>query len=179
MFKRIIISALLLSSLCSLGQEKSKSELEELKRNELVSNAKKRGYTPVSDLESLFNQSEIEKLQEVLVAFKKETGVEIAVFTLGSEFTPKENFEKFTLDLANFLPMNAEKKMSINISKEFRRIRIHNSDALMKLISDEETKSKADSFFITSYKEGKYFEGTFFGVKAMMDLIRSKIQIPK
>lgn len=179
MFKKIIAFAILFSSLHSFSQGNDSVNAFKLKREGELSKVLKKGFKPLNDLENLFNQTEAEKLQELLIDFKKDTGIEISIFTIGSEFTNKESFEKFTLGLTNFSTSAVDRKMNINISKEFRRIRIHNSDELIKLISDEEIKSKVDSFFVTSFKEGKYFEGTFFGVKSLIELIQSKIQKSK
>ena len=179
MFKKIIVLVVLFSSMCSFSQGNDTVNSFKLQREEQLRKAVQKGFKPVNDFENLFNSTEADKLAELLVDFKKQTGIEISIFTFGSEFTNKENFEKFTLGLANFLPSSAERKMTINISKEFRRIRIQNSEELIKLISDEETKEKVNSFFVTSFKEGKYFEGTFFGVKSFMELINSKLQKSK
>ncbi|MDR6967455.1 putative membrane protein YgcG [Flavobacterium arsenatis] len=179
MFKKIIVLVVLLSSICSFSQGNDTVNSFKLQREEQLRKAVQKGFKPLNDFENLFNQTEADKLVEMLIDFKKQTGIEISIFTINSEFTTKENFEKFTLGIANFLPSSSERKMTINISKEFRRIRIQNSEELIKLISDEETKEKVNSFFVSSYKEGKYFEGTFFGVKSFMELLNSKIQTPK
>lgn len=179
MLKKIIVLVVLFLSVCSFSQGNDSVNASKLQREAELSKVLKKGFKPVNDLENLFNQTEAEKLQELLIDFKKQTGIEISIFTIGSGFTNKENFEKFTLGLTNFSASNIARKMNINISKEFRRIRIHNSEELIKLISDEETKSKVDSFFVSSFKEGKYFEGTFFGVKSLIELINSKLQKPR
>lgn len=179
MFKKIIVFILLLSSIYSFSQGNDTVNSFQLQREAQLKKAVQKGFKPINDFENLFNEVEIEKLLEMLINFKKETGIEISIFTISSEFTNKENFEKFTLGLANFTATATEKKMTINISKEFRRIRIQNSEALIKLISDEETKEKVNSYFVSSYKEGKYFEGTFFGVKSLIELLNIKMQQPK
>lgn len=178
MFKKISVLIVLLISISSFCQANDTAISLDKRKEEIVSKAFKafsKTYKPVNDLENLFNETEAMKLTELLVAFKKETGVEIAIFTINNEIVTKENFEEFTLLLANNLSVESSRKMTINISKEFRRIRIQNSNELIKLISDEETKEKVNSFFVSSYKEGKYFEGTFFGVKSLMELIQSKL----
>lgn len=176
MFKKIIVLVVLFSSMVSFSQGNDSVKSSEFNRDEYVRKVMKKAFKPVNDLENLFNETEVMKLHELLTDFKKETGVEIAIFTLNSEFTTKEKFEEFTLSLANYIPLDSKRKMTINISKEFRRIRIQNSDELVKLITDEETKEKVNSFFVSSFKEGKYFEGTFFGVKSLMELIQTKLK---
>jgi len=179
MLKKIVAFIVLLSSTHSFSQGNDTVNSFKLQREAELEKMLKRGFKPLNDLENLFNVTEAEKLQELLVEFKKQTRIEISIFTIGSEFTSKENFEKFTLSLTNFNTSNTDLKMNINISKEFRRIRIHNSEELIKLISDEETKEKVNSYFLSSFKEGKYFEGTFFGVKSLIELINSRIQKTK
>lgn len=176
MFKKIIVCSILLFSIHSFSQRNDSVNAFKLQRETELSKVLKKGFKPLNDLESLFNSTEAEKLQEILMDFKKETGIEISIFTIGSGFTTKENFENFTLGLTNFSSSTSDRKMNVNISKEFRRIRIHNSTELIKLISDEEVKAKVDAFFVSSFKEGKYFEGTFFGVKSLMELIQSKLK---
>lgn len=176
MLKKIIVCSILLLSVEALCQENDSINAFKLKREAELSKVLKKGFKPLNDLENLFNQVEAEKLQEILIDFKKQTGIEISIFTIGSGFTSKEKFETFTLGLTNFNTSDSERKMNINISKEFRRIRIHSSDALIKIISDEEVKAKVDSFFVSSFKEGKYFEGTFFGAKSLMELIQSNLK---
>lgn len=176
MLKKIILFGILFASVQAFCQENDSVKLFKMKREAELSKVLRKGFKPLNDFENLFNQTEAEKLQEMLIDFKKQTGIEISIFTIDGTFTSKENFETFTLGLTNFSTTNSQKKMNINISKEFRRIRIHNSDALIQLISDEEIKAKVDSFFVSSYKEGKYFEGTFFGVKSLMELIQTKLK---
>lgn len=178
MLKKVIVFIVLFAFCNGFSQEKDTIKSLNPDKKEHLKKMIPKGFKPVNDFENLFNETEIAKLQELLINFKKETDIEISIFTLNSEFTTKENFEKFTLGLANFAYLKSEgntRRMIISISKEFRRIRIQNSDELIKLISDEETKSKVDTFFIPSFKEEKYFEGTFFGVKSLIDLLNSKI----
>ena len=55
-------------------------------------------------------------------------------------------------------------------------MRIQNGYGIEKMISDAETKEVIDKFFVPSFKNGEYYEGTLIGLSKLIELLNSKKQ---
>lgn len=133
----------------------------------------------VSDYENLFTKSEIFQLDSLITDFQSRTTIEIAVVSLDDLFTDKENFDDYTLTLANAWGIGQEEKNNgilVAISKKFRQMRIQNGKGIEKIFSDDETKQIIDQYFIPKFKNGHHFEGTKDGISALIKILQTKQQ---
>ncbi|WP_166668188.1 TPM domain-containing protein [Epilithonimonas xixisoli] len=131
----------------------------------------------VTDFEALFSQSETEELDSLIQDFEKRTTIQIAIVTLNEYYCDKEDFEAYTLLLANTWGIGQKGKdngVLIAISKQYRQMRIHNGNGIEKILSDEATKQIIDHHFIPKFKENNYFEGTKNGLLALMQTLENK-----
>jgi len=131
----------------------------------------------VTDLESLFNESQACQLDSLIQEFERRTTIPIAVVTLNENHCDKSVFEDYTLKLANNWSIGKkgeDKGVLIGISKQFRQMRIQNSNVIEKMISDEATKKLIDDHFIPKFKENNYFEATKAGLLALMQTLENK-----
>lgn len=137
---------------------------------------------PVSwtnDYEDLFTDIEQTKLDSIISKFEKETSVEISIVTIDTLKTSKEKFEDLTLHIAQTRKIGKVEKdngILIGISKGYRRIRIQNGNGIEKIITDEETKSIIENYFIPEFKKGEYYNGTLNGLCEIIKLLKSKIE---
>ena len=133
-----------------------------------------------NDYEGLFTDSEKQKLDSIISAFEKETTIQFCIVTLDTIYTSKEKFNDLALHIANTWGVGQKNKNNgviICISKGHRRIRICNGYGIEKILSDEETKEIMDKYFISSFKQGEYFQGTLNGLIAMIAMLRQKIKV--
>jgi uncharacterized protein len=131
----------------------------------------------VSDFENVFTKKEELSLTKKIKELNKETDVQIVLVTIDSTMTNKEEFDEYTLSLAQKWEVGEKVKNNgilIGISKSMRRIRIQNGLGIEKIISDAETKIIIDEYFIPSYKKEKYYDGTIKGLTELTKLIKSK-----
>ena len=136
----------------------------------------------INDFENLYTIEEEKILDSVISDFNKHTTIEIAIVTIDTMATPKSRFEELALYMANKWGVGAKEKNNgilIAISKVYRKMRIVNGWGIEKLISDQETKSIIDTFFIPYFKEERYFEGTLSGLQAIKNQLISNENILK
>ncbi|WCM42689.1 TPM domain-containing protein [Flavobacterium sp. CBA20B-1] len=134
-----------------------------------------KGY--ITDFEVLFNENQIKELDSLVHDFEKRTTIQIVVVTLDQSYCDKDDFEAYTLQLANTWGVGQKGKdngILIAISKEYRQMRIHNGKGIENILSDDETKQLIDESFIPKFKENNFFEGTKNGLKALMQTLETK-----
>lgn len=137
---------------------------------------------PVSwtnDYENLYTDIEQTKLDSIISKFEKETSIEISIVTIDTIKTSEEKFEDLTLHIAQTWKIGKAEKdngILIGISKGYRRIRIQNGNGIEKIITDEETKSIIENYFIPKFKKGEYYNGTLNGLCEIIKLLKSKME---
>ena len=133
----------------------------------------------VNDFEKVFDEEQKKTLENLISNFEKETSIEICIITVDTSMTSNKNFDDYVLEIGRQWGVGKREKNNgivIGFSKSYRKIRISNGYGIEKLISDSETKLVMDEYFIKNFKQNKYYEGTFQGTMAMMNLLRTKIK---
>jgi uncharacterized protein len=125
----------------------------------------------INDFENLYSDAEEAVLDSLVTDVEKKTTVQIAVVTLDTTLTTKEDFDAFTLKLANDWGVgknNNNRGVVIGISKGHRKLRIQNGFGIEAILTDEETKQIVDTAFIPGFREGNYYQGTVNGINALL-----------
>ncbi|MBZ0098154.1 MAG: TPM domain-containing protein [Taibaiella sp.] len=131
----------------------------------------------VNDFEDIFTEDQEENLEKLIKELNSAASIQIALVTLDSFYTSLDSFDQYTLDLANYWRVGEKVKdngILIAICNGYRRIRIHNGYGIEKIISDEETKTILDQYFIPDFKQGRYYEGTVAGLQGLTELLGTK-----
>ena len=128
-----------------------------------------------NDFENIFTSNQIIELDSIISRFEKETTNEIAIVTIESSSTTKEDFDNLINTILNNWGVG---KKSINngivigISTGLRKIRISNGYGIEAKLTDAETKKIIEENFLPEFKNGKYFEGTRNGLLKLMQKVR-------
>ncbi len=133
----------------------------------------------VSDFEKLYTKKEARALDSIISGFEKQTTIEIAIVTLDSFCTSKENLNALTQRIFNTWGIGKKDKNNgilISISEGHGIIRIDNGEGIRKMITDEETKGIIDKYFIPNFRNGDDYAGTVNGVTALMALLKTRIK---
>ena len=133
----------------------------------------------VNDFENLYTIKEQKLLDSLLVACETETTIQMAVVTIDTTMTTKNNLDDFTLKLANTWGIGHKNKNNgivIGISKGHRKMRIQNGHGTEQTLSDSETKQIVEDNFIAHFKKGEYFEGTREGIESLFAKLRTKLK---
>lgn len=131
----------------------------------------------VNDYEKIFTPSQAIWLDSVFNQFEKESSFEIALVTIDSAWTSKEQFDSFVNDLMECWGVGKKEKqngMLIGISTSLRRVRISNGIGTRKQLSDETTKAIIDNVMIPEFKNAAYFRGTEKAVAEIIKGLRGK-----
>lgn len=131
----------------------------------------------VNDFENIYNDKEEEVLDSLIMNFEKRTTIQIAVITFDTTMTAKDSLDILTLRFGNVWGVGQKGKdngVTIGISKGHRRMRIQNGYGIEKVLTDDETKQLIDKVFIPSFRDAKYFEGTFNGLLALMNILEQR-----
>lgn len=135
----------------------------------------------INDFEGIFSEKEVAVLDSIVSDCEAKTGMEIAVVSLNSSYTTKEEFDDYTLQLTNHWGVgkkDLDNGILIGISSELRKLRIQNGNGIEKILSDAETQMIVDSVFIPNFKENAYFKGTKEGILAIIEKLElDKTQI--
>lgn len=131
----------------------------------------------VTDFEQLFSAAQADSLQRIIASFAKQTGHEIAVVTLDSFCVTNELFVALSLHLANEWgvgKLGLDNGILIALSKGHRQVRVNVGNGLQTQLPDALTKQIIDKLIIPYYKKGAYFEGTLFGLRALIKHLSKK-----
>lgn len=133
----------------------------------------------VNDFAGVFDTTERARLETVLTAFEKQSGIEIVVATLSS--LEGRTVEDVAVDL--FAEWNIGKKGKDNgllflIAPSDRRVRVEVGYGLEGAINDALAGRILDAYAIPSFKAGGYNEGITLGTLALLKTIVEKEGIP-
>lgn len=131
-----------------------------------------------NDYEGLFSGNEKHKLDSIIAAFEKEIAIQLCIVTVDTIYTSAEKFDSLAMHIANTWSVGEKVNnngVTICISKGYRRIRICNGYGIEKILSHEETKIIIHKYFISKFKDGKYFQGTLDGLVALIETLRQKL----
>jgi uncharacterized protein len=137
---------------------------------------------PVSwtnDYENLYSDAEQTKLDSVITEFESETTFKIGIVTIDTLKTSKENFEKLSLHIAQTWGVGNKDKdngILITISKGYRKIRIEHGNGIEKIITEDDTKTIIDNYFIPAFRKEQYFNGTLNGLIEIIKLLKNKTE---
>ncbi len=132
----------------------------------------------VNDFEKIFNANEIQTLTSIIKDFEAKTGIQIAILTTDTSMVTSERFENFVVAVGNKWGVGKKDENNgivIGFSKGYRKIRISNGYGIEKLISDKETKGIIEDHFIPYFKQNEYYQGTFEGLKSLIELLKTKL----
>ncbi|POY39322.1 hypothetical protein C3K47_02150 [Solitalea longa] len=129
----------------------------------------------ISDFENILTEKEESTLDSLVSSFERQTKIEIAIVTLDSSMTSKENFFNYTLGMANYWGIGKKdlnNGILIGISSSLRIIRIQNGYGIEKILTDLETKKIISDYFIPDFKKGNIFNGIKIGTIELMKKLR-------
>ena len=135
--------------------------------------AKALGWT--NDFENIFTNKQIIELDSIISRFEKETTNEIAIVTIDSSSTTKEDFDNLISTILNKWSVGKKginNGIVIGISIGLKKIRISNGYGIEAKFTDIETKKIIDDIFLPEFRNGKYFEGTRNGLLTLMQKVR-------
>jgi uncharacterized protein len=136
----------------------------------------------VNDYENVFSENEERVLDSLIAAFEAATTIEIALVTLDSTATERDNFDDLTLQIAKQWGVGKKETdngVLIGVSIGHRKMRIQNGYGIEKILSDSETKEITDNYFIPDIKSGKLYSGTLKGLNQLMRILSTRANYKK
>ncbi|WP_162817803.1 TPM domain-containing protein [Niabella yanshanensis] len=133
----------------------------------------------VYDYENIFAPGEEKKLDSLARVFEKSNLIPIRITTVNDPGITTDNFDqrnKLLLDEWSGMHGKSDRCMSVSISRQLRRIRIDYGPFVLRLLSDDETKTIVENQFKPSFKQDQFYLGTWNGLNALMDTIRKNIK---
>lgn len=131
----------------------------------------------VNDFEFVFTKPQVDSLILKMSALRQSDSIVFCVVTLDSSLVKPDQFDEFTLKLANYWGVGDRDKdngIVIFFSKGYRRLRIQNGRGIEKIISDAQTDSVMQSVIFPKFKAGDYYSGVSQGIDALTELVRIK-----
>ena len=121
----------------------------------------------INDFGLIFSFKEKYILDSLITNLKNRSNVELTLVSLDSTMTTTENFNSYTLQLANVWGINKKekKKILIAISAPLQRVRINKGLAIQKELSGVHIREIMDVFMFPEFRKGNYFEGTRSGIE--------------
>jgi uncharacterized protein len=129
----------------------------------------------VSDYQKLFTAQQVLLLDSAIARFEQETGNEIAIVTLHPPQATKANFDSLVVALGDAWGVGKKDRNNgvvMGLDTVLKRIRISTGKGVMDMLPDAEVKKIIDETILPQYKQQRYFEGTWLGLRAMMDKLR-------
>ena len=135
------------------------------------------GFT--NDFEGLFTVEQRDQLDRKIIDFENKTTIQICIVTLDTSYVSEKQFNALALHIANKWGVGAKGKdngVTICICNGYRKMRICNGYGIEKILSDNETKSIVDNYFIKGFREGNNYKGTMDGLDALIAKLNEKIR---
>ncbi len=188
-YKRPFVTSVILFIALSLNAQKLESNLPdsltsnslELYRNVFWNNIPK-PLNWTNDYENIYTDEEQTQLNNLILAFEKETSIEIAIVTLDTIKTSAEKFNSLSLHIANTWKIGKAEKNNgilIAISAGYRKIKIHTGDGISDRMSEYDTKEILQNYFLPAFKNGEYYAGTMNGLNQIIKLLKTSPNINK
>lgn len=150
----------------------------------------------VSDYEQLFSPIELATLDSAIRAYNEQHHVEIAVVTLRETDVHEEDFDEYTLSLANNWGIGKQglnNGILIAISKSMRKVRVQNGKGITAFMSNAATKEILDNDMIPYLKQKNSYQAILsycqalsrvlpeyrFGLSATQQLTNSMLPLIK
>lgn len=181
-----LISFLFIFSIlsCSQGQKKYLSESTVLKIHEkkydslriVLKDSLAQGINNVNDYNHVFLSEEEKYLDSLISGFKKETGIQLIVFTFDSLMLSKDSVEEVT----KIIGIKNQINTTIGLSFPTRSMSIWNDSLINNTIfSEYEAKYMIDKKFIPFFKTREYFKGTVEGLQAIIKRMTNNLKLKK
>ncbi|MEO6836776.1 MAG: TPM domain-containing protein [Ginsengibacter sp.] len=132
----------------------------------------------VNDYDNLFSSDEIYQLDSLLYNCYYKDSIQIILITFDTSQMGPGEITTATKSFGKLWKVggNSRKDIIVGISKFYRKIRIENSVAVQKILSDEETKQIIDNGFIPQFKNDQYFEGTRSGLQLLIRTLEENLK---
>lgn len=130
-----------------------------------------------SDFEGVLTPQEIYLLDSFIMAIEKKTSIEIGIISIDSAMINEDNFEKYTLMIAQKWKIGKPSKNNgilIGFSDFYKKIRIQNGNGITSKLSDKRTKEIIETVFLPYFKMGLYYQGLVLGINEMIVEINKK-----
>ena len=130
----------------------------------------------VNDLENILTIQEIKSLDSLISEYEKITTNEIAIISIPTSATEKDQFEDLSLHIAKKWGIGKKEKNNgilIAVSKGHRFIRIQNGLGIEQVLSDSQTKQIIDQIIIPSFKVNEYYKGLFNGIIEIIKVLEN------
>lgn len=125
----------------------------------------------VNDFENSLSKEEVTKLENLLIAYEKQTTNEIVVVTI-SETANGTNFSDYSLDLANNWAVGKIGKdngLVIVISSKLRSVRICTGVGIENILTDEICDNVIQVNLIPNFKNQEMYKGIESGINALIE----------
>lgn len=115
--------------------------------------------TGILDIEGLFNKSQLDSINNIVIKLQKRKNIEILIITIDDLF-PYNNISEYAENEGNDWHIGSQQKnggIVLVFSKSLRKVRISTSNISRNYLSDEESKRIIDSILLPEFKKGQYF----------------------
>lgn len=129
----------------------------------------------INDYEGILELSYMDKMNRLIVEFEHSTGIEIVVSVIGSTkpLLP-ENYAYFMFNKWKLGKKNGQALLILVVMSE-KRIETEIGYGLESILSEEYTEKLLDEIIIPYFRESKYGEGLYSGVKNIIQEIREHL----
>jgi uncharacterized membrane protein YgcG len=129
----------------------------------------------VTDWENLFTDGEVAHLDSLIGQFETSSGIQIAIVTVDSSMTTRDNFDSVILHIANTwqVGQDSSRGVVIGVSNSLGILRIQNGVGVASALPDAATQKIVDTNFLPEYEKGAYYKGTLEGLTAIIQKLQA------
>ena len=129
----------------------------------------------VTDWENLFTDAQVAHVDSLISGFETKSGIQIAIVTVDSSMTTRENFDSVILHIANTWQVgkDSSRGVVIGVSNSLGILRIQNGVGVASALPDADTQKIVDTNFLPEYEKGNYYKGTLDGLMAIMQKLQA------
>ena len=131
----------------------------------------------INDFEKILTLSQINCLDSITLAFKKQSGFEVTIVTIDSNCTSKEKFDDLISHFADSWGISKLSKGNgfiIGFCKGHKRFKIYRDFGSKDILSEEKLQEIINNNFMANFRKRNYYEGLLNGLTELTVFINSK-----
>ena len=133
----------------------------------------------INDFEKIYTQREIGILERKVSYFEKNNRIQIVVITFDTSHVSLNKLDSLTFRIANYWNVGTkygDRGVVIGISKGHKAMFLLPGQGLNHIMTQDVKQALMDNYFFPYYRSRRFYEGTYHGINAIMDLLETRLK---
>lgn len=133
----------------------------------------------INDFENIFTKTQIGILERKVSYFEKNNRIQIVVITFDTSHVSLNKLDSLTFRIANYWNVGTkygDRGVAIGISKGHRAMFLLPGVGLNQIMTQDVNQALMQNYFFPYYRSRRFYEGTYHGINAIIDLLETRLR---